>query len=161
MKKKVTILIIIGLIALGGYILNEKFNTDYGIWELNWELEVSKPKRINSVFDNRGGFRGEGETYYILEYNERRINKIKDESNWIPVDDTSIDTLSEHIREFQKEVESINYDQEMNYQKIFKEHPLEYTNGDKFYYKLKEDNSYLIAVLNIEKQKLFVMEWIQ
>ena len=108
-----------------------------------------------------GGFRGDGQSYYILEYNERKMNKIIEQNLWRQVDSTSIETLSGYKNDYQQLVETIDYEQEKKFQKIFKENPVEYTKGDKYFYKSAEDGSYFIAVLNKEKQKLFLMEWFQ
>lgn len=55
---------------------------------------------------------------------------------------------------------SINKDKQ-NLNVLFQENPVTYDNNDKYFYKLEEDNSYILVISNVKEQKLFVMEWIQ
>lgn len=160
MKNKFIILIAIILILVGFIILNGKYITLYAEWKLNWEFSVPKPNEIKTVFNTREGFPNEGQTYYIFEYSERKINKMKKQDFWLPITAKSYETVSVVINNFHGDVKSVNNDPEKNYQKIFQEYPVEFTNNDK-YYKLTDGNSYLIAILNTDTQKLFVMEWIE
>ena len=160
MTRKVRILLFIGVFVFGGILINQKYLTLYANYKLNWEFYVPKPLEINTVINTRYGFPNEGETYYVLEYSDQKTSKMKEQNDWKPINEKSIDTVSKLINNFQSDTININKNPKSDIQRTFHENPVEYSTNDKYFYRL-EDNSYLLAILNVENQKIFVMEWIQ
>ncbi|MEK4246415.1 hypothetical protein MKZ20_13810 [Psychrobacillus sp. FSL K6-2684] len=159
MKKKTMIWITITTFLIGFVIVNWKYISQYTEWKLNWGLEVPKPLNIETVLHTRNGFPSEGETFHVLNY--RSIEKkLKEKDGWVSINDESYDKVSKYLKKFEKDVFNINKDTQ-NLYVVFQENPVTYDNKDKYYYKLEEDNSYILAISNVKEQKLFVMEWIQ
>ena len=159
MKKKTIIWITIPLLLVGFVIVNWNYISQSIEWKLNWGFEAPRTSKIETVFHTRNGFPSEGETFHVLNY--RSIEKkLKEKDGWIPINEESFDTVSRHLKKFQEDAASINKDRQ-NLNELFNENPVTYDNNDKYFYKLEEDNSYILAISNAKEQKLFVMEWIQ
>ena len=122
---------------------------------MNWEFEVPIPNKIEIIFNTRNGFPSEGETFHILKYRSVE-KKLKENNGWIAIDEESFDTVSSHLEKFQKDAARINKDTQ-NLTILFQENPVTYDNNDKYFYKLEEDNSYILAISNAKEHKLFVM----
>lgn len=147
------------LLLVGFVIVNWNYIAQSIEWKLNWGFEAPRPSKVETVFNTRNGFPSEGETFYVLNY--RSIEKkLKEKEGWILINEQSIDTVSRHLKQFQEDVTSINKDTQ-KFNEIFQGNPVIYDNNDKYFYKLEEDNSYILAISNAREQKLFVMEWIQ
>ncbi len=43
---------------------------------------------------------------------------------------------------------------------MFSNNPVQFGEGDLYFYKSEEDGSYFIAILNLEKKRLYTMEFI-
>lgn len=159
MKKKTILWITIPLFLVVFIIVNWNYISQSIEWKLNWGFEVAKPIKIETIFNTRSGFPNEGGAFHILKY--RSIEKkLKENNGWIPIDEESFDTVSRHLEKFQKDTARINKDTQ-NLTILFQENPVTYDNNDKYFYKLEEDNSYILAISNAKEQKLFVMQWIQ
>ena len=159
MKKNTIIWITIPLLLVGSVIVNWNYISQSIEWNLNWGFVAPRTSKIETVFHTRNGFPSEGETFHVLNYSSIE-KKLKEKDGWIPINDESFDTVSIHLKKFQKDVASINKDTQ-NLNVLFQENPVTYDNNDKYFYKLKEDNSYILAISNAKEQKLFVMEWIK
>lgn len=159
MQKKIIMWIAIPLLLVGSVIVNWNYISKSIEWKLNWGFAAPITNKIETVFHTRNGFPNEGETFHVLKY--RSIEKkLKEKDGWIPINEESFDTVSRHLKTFQKDVVSINKDMQ-NLNVLFQENPVTYNNNDKYFYKLEEDNSYILVISNVKEQKLFVMEWIQ
>ncbi|WP_144512127.1 hypothetical protein [Bacillus sp. FJAT-22090] len=128
-------------------------------WKLNWGFEAPRPSKIETIFNTRNGFPNEGQTFQILKYRSIE-SKLKENNGWISIEDESFDNVSSHLEKFQKDAASMNKGTQ-NLTVVFQENPVTYDNKDKYFYKVKEDNSYILAISNAKEQKLFVMQWIQ
>ncbi|TQR17768.1 hypothetical protein [Psychrobacillus soli] len=84
---------------------------------------------------------------------------MKEKDGWTPINRETFDTVSNPFENFLKSVTNINDAQ--NIKRLFQAYPVTYNIYDSFFYKLGEDNSYILAISNTKEQKLFVMEWIQ
>ncbi|MGE7024352.1 hypothetical protein [Solibacillus cecembensis] len=159
MKKKIIIRITIPLLLVGFVIVYWNYFSQAIEWKLNWGFEAPITSNIETVFHTRNGFPSEGETFHVLNY--RSIEKkLKEKDGWIPINEEAFDTVSRHLKNFQKNTASINKATQ-NHNELFHENPVTYDNNDKYFYKLEEDNSYILAISNAKEQKIFVMEWIQ
>lgn len=159
MKKKTFLWIILPLLLIGFVLFNWNYILQNTEWKLNWGFGVPRPLKIETIFNTRNGFPSEGESFHILKY--RSIEeKLKEKDGWVPIDEESFDTVSIHLKKFQKDTASINKDLQ-NLPVLFQDNPVTYNHKDKYFYKLEEDNSYILAISNAKEQKLFVMQWIQ
>ncbi|WP_078410733.1 hypothetical protein [Priestia abyssalis] len=115
MKKRtlslVLVPILIALVGLG-YYLNEKFNTTYGVWDINWGFEVPKPSKMTNVIESDPSFRGEGESYIIADYSENKVERVKNQTFWKEIDGSTLEEVSKQISQFQKDVKDINFEKE-------------------------------------------------
>lgn len=159
MKKRIIIFITISLLLTGSVIFNWNYISQSIEWKLNWEFEVPIPTKIETVFNTRNGFPSEGETFHVLKYRSVE-KKLKENNGWIAIDEDSFDTVSNHLKKFQKDAVRFNKDTQ-NLTVLFKENPVTYDKNDKYFFKLEEDYSYILAISNAKERKLFVMEWIQ
>ncbi|MER2260896.1 MAG: hypothetical protein ABS934_02700 [Psychrobacillus sp.] len=159
MKKKLFIWIPMPVLLIVLITVNWNYISQYVEWKLNWEVGIPKPIKIETVFHTRNGFPGDGEVFQILHY--RSIEKkLEEKDGWIPINEDSFDTVSGHLKKFQKDVANINKDTQ-RFNMLFQENPVTFEENDKYLYKLEEDNSYILAISNAKEQKLFVMEWMQ
>ena len=159
MKKKIINRITIPLLLVGLIIVNWNYISQVIEWKLNWGFEAPITSNIETVFHTRNGFPSEGEAFHVLNYRSFE-KKLKENDGWIPINEDSFYTVSTHLKTFQKDTTSINRDTQ-NFNELFHENPVTYDNNDKYFYKLEEDNSYILAISNAKEQKIFVMEWIQ
>jgi hypothetical protein len=163
-RKNLFLLLVPILITFGGlgYYLNETFNTTYGVWNINWGFEVPKPSKITTVFENFGGFLGDGDAYIIVDYNnDKRFEKAKNQAFWKRIDKKSLDIVSERISQFQKNTADVHFEKADHYSKLFSDYPVKYGEGDLYFYKVKEDGSFFIAIFNVENHRIYTMEWVQ
>lgn len=158
MKKKTIIWITIPLVFVGFVIGNWNYFSQSIEWKLNWDFVAPRASKIETVSNTRGGFPSEGETFIVLHYRSIE-NKLKEKDGWIPINRESFHTVSNLLQSFQKNVTNINDTQDLEI--LFQEYPVTFDINDRFFYKLEEDNSYILAISNTKAQKLFVMEWIQ
>ncbi|MEK3975344.1 hypothetical protein [Psychrobacillus sp. FSL K6-1267] len=159
MKKKTILWITIPLLLVGFVIVNWNYISQSIEWKMNWGFDAPRPSKIETIFNTRYGFPNEGQTFHILKYWSIE-KKLKENNGWIPIDEESFDTVSSHLKKFQKDAASMNKDTQ-NLTVLFQENPVTYDNNDKYFYKLEEDNSYILAISNAKEQKLFVMQCIQ
>ncbi|MCM3358183.1 hypothetical protein [Psychrobacillus sp. MER TA 171] len=159
MKKKLLIWIPVLLLIIVLITVNWNYISQYTEWKLNWEIGIPRPIKIETVFHTRNGFPSEGEVFHVLHYKSIE-KKLEDKDGWISINEDSFDTVSGHLKKFQKDVANINKDTQQ-FNMLFQENPVTFEEEDKYFYKLEEDNSYILAISNAKEQKLFVMEWIQ
>ncbi|QFF99272.1 hypothetical protein PB01_10785 [Psychrobacillus glaciei] len=159
MKKKTVIWFTIPLLLIGFVIVKWNYISHSIEWKLNWMFEAPLPSKMETVFNTRYGFPNEGESFFVLSYRSIE-NKLMEKDGWIPINSESFDTVSNLLKRFQKNVANINKDSQ-NFNRLFHENPVIYNNNDRYFYKLEEDNSYILAISNTKERKLFVMEWIQ
>lgn len=99
-----------------------------------------------------------GEAYIIVDYRDKQFEKVTSKKFWEKIDDYSLSKISEKVSKFQNEVTDLHFEQEEHYTELFLDNPVEYRKGDMYFYKLKGDRSFFIAVLNVNKQRVYVME---
>lgn len=146
--------IVIFLIVIGigvGYKMYDNDTANYDMWSSKWGITISKPSESEVVFESEPSFHGDGENYFILDYNEQQLSQLRDQVIWQPINEGSRNALDAEVQRFYQSVTE-SYPQEM---------AAEYNTGDDYYYKKKEDGSYCIVILNVDKQRLYLMEWIQ
>jgi len=153
--RKIVVVLIICLAFTGGYLLNERYDTVYGGWAINWDLTVPKPVGVQTVFDHRVGFHGDGETYTILDFKEEDLTKLASDEEWLLIDEDSVVEVLRVILKFQ---ENTVEDENSN---VFTEYPVEYNHGDHFYFQENAENNYILAVMNKTTNKMYVVEWLQ
>lgn len=161
-KKKITLLklLIVGILIVAAFSMIGKITTVLE-WKLNWYIALPLPKKMEVVYTSREGFPSEGSTFTILDYNRYQIHKVLAKDMWLPIDETSLDTVTTLIRKFQKQEINLNNNVDVNKQEVFVDNPVQFTQDDLYFYKLNEDNSSLLVVLNKNNKKIYVMEWIQ
>jgi hypothetical protein len=158
-NRKWLILFVIAIVLIvGSYNLYEKFWSVHGTWNINYGLEVPKPSKMTTVIE-RHGF-GDGEAYYVIEYNERRFEKAKEFELWNRMDNKSFTTISEQTSKFKKDMINLHqFEERDRYTKLFDDYPIEFDEDSLWY--LKENHggqSYFLAILNTRTKKLYIME---
>lgn len=147
------------IFIFGSYILYEKFWGVHGTWNINYGLEVPKPSKITTVFERHGV--GEGEAYYVVEYNERRFEKAKEFELWNRMDSENFTKVSERTERFKKEMINLHLEEREQYTKLFEDHPIKFDNDSLWYLKENPDHggqSYFLAILNTKSKKVYVVE---
>ena len=153
------ITMILVLIVSGGYYLYEKITTYNGVWDINWGFDVPKPHKIIVVFER--SMVQDGDAYIIADYNKKQIDKIKSKSFWKKIDDSNslwnVETL---IYKFKYDIVNSNaFDKDKgHFKKMFSDYPVIFSKGDLYFYK-RENGNYFIAILNVDNQRLYTMEW--
>ena len=156
-KKRIFSLFIVGIITVTGFFMIGKITTVLE-WKLNWDISLPLPKKMEVVYTSREGFPSEGSTYTILDYNRYQIQKVLAKDMWLPIDETSLDTVTTLIQKFQKD---LNNNVEVNKQEVLVDNPTQFILDNQYFYKLNEDNSFLVVIFNKKNKKIYVMEWIQ
>lgn len=157
MQRKKTVAkwsIVVFLIVIGigvGYKMYDKDTANYDIWSSKWGITIPKPSESEVVFESEPSFHGDGEKYFILDYNEEQLAKVRDQGIWQPINEESRNALDDEVLRFNQSVTE-SYPQEK---------AAEYDEGDYYYYKKKEDGSYCFVILNVDKQRLYLMERMQ
>lgn len=155
-----SVIILIILIGLG-YVAFGKYGSYYEVWESNWGITILEPDEIHVVFESKPSFHGDGEGYYVLEYNEKQMEAFKKEPFWQPINDASVHVLEGKVSSFIESVKEIYPTETEKYESIFQKNPVEYGTGDLYYYLRQDDGSYCITILNVEKKRMYMMEWTQ
>ncbi|MGE6488581.1 hypothetical protein [Paenisporosarcina sp. NPDC076898] len=93
-----------------------------------------------------------------MDYDYYQIQKVLAKDMWLPIDETSLDTVTTLIEKFQKD---LNNNVEVNKQEVLVDNPVQFILDNQYFYKLNEDNSFLVVILNKKNKKIYVMEWIQ
>lgn len=137
-----------------GFEKNSSYNA---AWEGRWGIKLSKPAEFKVIFESPPRFHGDGERYYVFEYEEQQINKIKSQSFWRPINENLVYALDDKVTYFKKSVIKINPDKKEKYESLFQNNPIEHGERGLYFYQRKVDGSYCIAVLNVEKKRIYVM----
>lgn len=110
---------------------------------------------MTTVFESPPVPHGDGEWYILADYNNKRFEQVKNQKFWKQIDKKSVNLVSKQILQFQKDVLDIHYDNEKRYLKLFSDYPVKFSEGDLYFYKIKDDGSFFIAILDIEKNRRF------
>ncbi|WP_216831507.1 hypothetical protein [Alkalihalobacterium elongatum] len=157
MKKTITLLLGIVVVIFAGLYLNQKLNTVYGEWAINWGFEIPKPTEVKTVFESPHSPRGEGEAYYIINYDDKQFEKVRIEDFWKPINnDHSLNLVTKYISDFQGNVLDLYFENQVHYSNLFSTNQIEYKKGDYYFYKLRDDGSFFISVLSIENQLILL-----
>ena len=160
MKKQTKLLISITIILLviyTGNFLYQQFTTTYGLWRINWGLDVPKPSKMNIVYERYGV--GDGEAYVICEYDDRGVMKVKKSNQWKKVDTEAYNMLTLKISQFKKNISEMYLNKQDHYLKLFLDHPIDFNEDSLYYFRAKKSGSYFISIFNEEKRKIYVIEW--
>jgi hypothetical protein len=162
-KTTITILsfTVLFIFVFVGYMLRNNSMNYYETWKINWGISISKPTESKVIFESPPSFHGDGESYYVLDYDEKQFKEIKDAAFWHPLNVESIDPLKERISSFKDSVIAIYPNEKEKYEKLFWSNPIELEERGLYYYKKKDDGSYCIVILNVELQRVYMMEWTQ
>lgn len=162
-KRTVTIgsVVILAIIIGIGYLAYAQYDTYYEVWEKNWGITIPKPAELKVVIESPPSFNGDGEGFFILEYRDKQINVLKNQNFWQPIDENSISLVNGRVSRFKKMTLDIYSDEKEKYEKIYLNNSIEYGKGDLYFYKAKDDGSFCVAVLNVTKKRLHMMEWTQ
>lgn len=150
------VIIIVSVSAGTGHYILDRFFTINAGWRMSWGLEVPRPNQSKSVIDNDPSFNGDGEFFTISTYSEKKIDSFIKNKSFKEVDENSLIKLDGYISNFDDGLKSIRG--ENNY---LHDNPVIFKLGDLYYYKKKDDGSYIFAVLNIEHRILYTLEWLQ
>jgi hypothetical protein len=136
-----------------------QFTTVNDTWEANWNLKILKAQSYVTVFDTRGGFHGDGETYTICSFDVSTFEQAKRLDVWNPVDQSSLSKVSSYVSQFEKQVIDIHFDDTTTYSKQFSRYPISFAVGSEYFYRIHSDGSYIIAVLDPQRKRVYVLEW--
>ncbi|MEK4474471.1 hypothetical protein NSQ91_14735 [Paenibacillus sp. FSL R7-0048] len=162
-KTTITILsfTVLFIFVFVGYMLRNNSMNYYETWKINWGISISKPTESKVIFESPPSFHEDGESYYVLDYDEKQFKEIKDAAFWHPLNVDFIDLLKERISSFKDSVIAIYPNEKEKYEKLFQANPIELEERGLYYYKKKDDGSYCIVILNVELQRVYMMEWTQ
>ncbi|MEK3944108.1 hypothetical protein [Paenibacillus sp. FSL H3-0310] len=162
-KTTITILsfTVLFIFVFVGYMLRNNSMNYYETWKINWGISISKPTESKVIFESPPSFHGDGESYYVLDYDEKQFKEIKDAAFWHPLNVDFIDLLKERISSFKDSVIAIYPNEKEKYEKLFQANPIGLEERGLYYYKKKDDGSYCIVILNVELQRVYMMEWTQ
>lgn len=75
MKRKIIILAIILIISTVLY--QNMINSYKHVIKINWNIKIPKPNNIIYIKEKEPSFHGDGQSYYVLEYNIKKAKEIK------------------------------------------------------------------------------------
>jgi hypothetical protein len=156
-RKWVILFVIAIVLIVGSYNLYEKFWGVHGTWNINYGLEVPKSLKMTTVIERYGV--GDGEAYYVVEYDERRFGKAKEFELWNRMDNENLTKISQQATRFKKDMINLHLEERDRYTKLFDDYPIEFDEDSLWY--LKENHggqSYFLAILNTRTKKLYIME---
>jgi len=134
----------------------QKYGTVYAAWDINWGFKVPKASQTITVFEN---FEGRAPDQYVLcYYSEEKIKEVKELRIWNKIDKESYDILLKLVKKFESDILNIYSDERERYHKLFLDYPIQFDKNSLWFVKDKEDGSYIIATLNVNKGMLYVLE---
>ena len=128
---------------------------EYKIWEDYWGFKIPSPTKLIKVYDSINGAPAEGEAYYICIYNKKTFEEVKELDLWREINEESSIKLTKYINKFK------NFIIEKRKDNPFVKQPINYEESEYYYFKIKDDNSFFIALLNIPQKKIYTLKWIQ
>lgn len=155
----VIIAVIIGVSI--GYMKYDKYASYHDAWRSHWGITVPASADFKVVFESGPRFHGDGEGYFILDYNEQQLSTVKDQGFWQLINEKSSDALDGEVSRFKYSVLQMYRDEQAKYENLYQNNPTEYGEGDQYYYQAKDNGSYCIIILNVEKKRIYLMEWTQ
>lgn len=150
------VIIIVSVSAGTGYYILDRFFTINTGWRIKWGIEVPKPNQTKSIIESSPSFNGDGEFFNISTYSGQKIDSFIKNKSFKEIDENSLIKLDSYISNFDEGLKSNRG--ENNY---LEDNPVIFKQGDLYFYKKKDDGSYIIAVLNIEHRILYTLEWFQ
>lgn len=140
-RKTVTIwsgVIFLIVIGIGvGYKMYDNDTATYDMWSGRWGITIPKPAELVVVFESEPSFHGDGEGYYVLNYNEEQLAKVQDQALWQPITEESRHSLEEEVSRFTQSIIPVSRKEIAKYGKLYKNYPTEYDTGDYYYYTKK------------------------
>ena len=140
MKRKIIILAIILIISTVLY--QNMINSYKHVIKINWNIKIPKPNNIIYIKEKEPSFHGDGQSYYVLEYNIKKAKEIK-----------SNITFHEGEQWIQEEVLKI-----IDYMQIPREFYPDFKK-EYVYYMVKSKDSSALYLLYLDK-KLYIVEQI-
>lgn len=129
---------VIFLIVIGigvGYKIYDNDTATYDMWSSRWGITIPKPAELVVVFESEPSFHGDGEGYYVLNYNEEQLAKVQDQALWQPITEESRHSLEGEVSRFTQSIILVSQKEIAKYGKLYKNYPTEYDAGDYYYYK--------------------------
>ena len=137
---KIRILVIIIILAIIILVCKNIFSSYVFAIKMNWNINIPIQKKIIYKKESETSFRGEGQSYYILEYSNKKLKELEQK--------LSFDKNDEKI---QKEIIKILEELEVP-EKFYPNFNIKYK-----YLKKEEEPFSLIYILLLE-DKLYVIE---
>ncbi len=75
MKRKIIILAIILIISTVLY--QNMINSYRHVIKINWNIKIPEPNDVIYMKEKEPSFHGDGENYYVLEYNIKKVKELK------------------------------------------------------------------------------------
>lgn len=114
-----------------------------GTIEFNWDIKLPKPVKIEEIYNSRGGFHGDGDSYYLLHYSQKKSNELISSLNWKKEDVLAYNKAKAFIKGLQVNgcVTDLNFE-----------------NKPLTIYKRKARSDYVILLYDSINYKLYIIE---
>lgn len=151
----------ISFFIISGYYLYSRIPDFTKVMSINWKIDLPKPKKEELVASNGGGL--PGDAFSILEYsNDSDINKLNQNLKWSYKDSPNdsilnkIQIFMEYLNEGLKS--STKAEKYIKLQEKIKANSSFINTDFKYFYKEKENQSFIILVFNPNEKKIYSMQ---
>lgn len=151
----IAVFVVLGVVVGFGYDQFHKMvlASQTKSWRMNWDFNAPQAERVTNVFYNGGR---DGDYYYISDYDEAATQKLTQLRIWNKVEDKG-DVISTYINDYKALIIQQHQDND-RYEKLFRDHPVQFKSNSLYFTKKQADGSYIVAVLNVDERKLYTME---
>jgi hypothetical protein len=149
--------LVVLIVAIASWVMRLTINDD---WKVNWDFDIPNAQNYITVFDTRSGFHGDGETYTICTYGTSTFERVTHLNLWNNVDQGPASKVSSYVSRFQADVKDVHFDN-TTYARLFSKYPIPVKRDSKYFYRLHDDGSYIIAVMDPQQKRVYVLEWFQ
>lgn len=163
MRKLVFAIAVILIGIVGWNMLQVQDHNLRLVLKKNWGVELTEPESAEVVIESEFSFKGKGEDYRILNYEEKQMDRMRKKDYWTVVDESTIQEVEQMIAQFMEDALSLHESDvgREDYLAKFERYPVPVKIGDSYYIDDREGNgtNYLILVLDEPTNRVYWLEW--
>ncbi|MGF7035610.1 hypothetical protein J2T17_006643 [Paenibacillus mucilaginosus] len=123
------------------------------VWQANWALETPPEQRTTTVFEHVGR---DPDQYVIVEYSAEAVEELRERNTWHSAGVPG--AVQAHVASFQSLMKELHSQEAQVLEEQFRNHPVPSHERLLYLTRTKEDGSRMLAVLDAENRRLYVME---
>ncbi|WP_426448129.1 hypothetical protein ACP26L_27250 [Paenibacillus sp. S-38] len=123
------------------------------VWQANWAFETPPEQRKTTVFEHAGR---DPDQYIIVEYSAEAVEELRRRNAWHSAGVPG--AVQAHVDSFQSLMKELHSQESQVLEEQFRSHPVSSHERLLYLTRSKEDGSRMLAVLDAENRRLYVME---